>query len=81
MKHRHLTDDAGYTLPAIDDILDRGDAAAWADLAGEIERTPFGSVAERVLQICAAHPMYGTCLLWPAFVALVRSEGVDERAT
>ena len=60
-------------------MLDRGDAVTWADLAAEIERAPFGPVAERVLRICAAHKMYGTSALWPAFVALVRSEAGDKR--
>ena len=81
MKHRHLTDAAGYSLPAVDDILDRGDASAWADLAGEIERAPFGPVADRVLRICAAHEMYGTSALWQSFVELIRTEAANSRAS
>jgi hypothetical protein len=81
MTHRHLSEDAGYSLPAVDDILDRGGALAWAELAGEIEREPYGPVADRVLRICAAHTMYGTSALWQSFVELVRTEAANSRAT
>ena len=32
MRHRHLDDDAGYQLAALDDIISRGLWKDWADL-------------------------------------------------
>ena len=74
MKHRHLVDGAGFALPAIDDILDRGAAADWVELARAVLADPTGSIADDVLRICAAHRMYGTSDLWMEFVALARAE-------
>ena len=74
MKHRHLTDDAGLTLAAIDDILDRGDPTDWSDLWQVIEGDPYGPVAADVVRICNAHAMYGTSRLWPAMISQAQQE-------
>jgi hypothetical protein len=74
MKHRHLSDDAGWSVPAIDDILDRGRPEDWAELGNEVLRAPYGEIAQRVVHICENHYMYGTSRLWAAFVALARNE-------
>lgn len=78
MIHRHLDYSRG-TPPsqlgpaAIDDLLDRGDLADWAPLARAVADEPWGSVAEVVLHLCTAHPMYGTSPLWRAYIAARRA--------
>ena len=74
MKHRHLTDDAGLSPAAIDDILDRGEPGDWTDLWRVVEADPFGRVAEDVLRLCREHAMYGTSRLWPAMIAQARED-------
>jgi hypothetical protein len=71
VRHRHLdypedtsVDQLGRA--AIDDLLDRGDLADWAPLVSVIARDPYGQLADVVLRLCAAHPMYGTSVLWSA---------------
>jgi hypothetical protein len=81
MIHRHL-DYPKDTPPdrlgpaAIDDLLDRGDLDDWAPLARAVAAEPWGSVAETILHLCAAHPMYGTSLLWPAYISLCRARAL-----
>ena len=72
MNHRHLTADAGFSLPAIDDILDRGLPEHWVDLRNEVLRDPYGTVANDVLRICAQHHMYGTSRLWADLISMLR---------
>ena len=74
MIHRHLdyskqTPPANLGRAAIDDLLDRGDLEDWAPLAKAVAAEPWGSVADTILQLCDAHPMYGTSPLWGAYVA------------
>lgn len=76
--HRHLDLPEGISpeelpLDALDDVLDRGDLDDWRQLAAAIERDPNGPLAERVLSLCAAHEMYGTSRLWPAFIERARA--------
>ncbi len=77
MRFRHL-DYAGSApveelgAAAIDDLLDRGDLDAWQPIASAVRRDPFGPLAETVLKLCAAHAMYGTSILWPAWIARLR---------
>lgn len=54
---------------AIDDLLDRGDLEAWAPLLRAVGRDPWGSIAETILRLCDAHPMYGTSALWRTWIA------------
>jgi Helix-turn-helix domain len=81
MIHRHLDYPHG-TPPdqlgaaAIDDLLDRGDLHDWAPLARAVAAEPWGSVAETILRLCAAHPMYGTSPLWNAYVATCRARAM-----
>lgn len=67
MKHRHLTHE-GFTLAAIDDILDRGGLQDWAPLLREVRRDPNGPVAHRVAQVIEHHRMYGTTGAWSRFL-------------
>lgn len=78
MIHRHLDYPAGTPLAelgaaALDDLLDRGDLADWRPLAQAIAADPFGDLAARVLDLCAANPRYGTSPLWRAWVARRRA--------
>ena len=77
MRFRHLDYDAETAVAelgpaAIDDLLDRGDLAAWAPLARAIRRDPGGVLADTVLRLCEAHPMYGTCSMWRIWIERLR---------
>ena len=72
MKHRHLRDGVGYALPAIDSILEFGDDEDLAALRAEVERDPFGTVADGVLKIARAHRMEGISDEWIFFVEQLR---------
>jgi hypothetical protein len=43
-------------------------------LVSAITRDPYGQLADVVLHLCAAHPMYGTSVLWPAWIRRLRQE-------
>ena len=78
MIHRHLdyprdTPPSQLGPAAIDDLLDRGDLDDWAPLARTVAAEPWGSLAQTILGLCAAHPMYGTSSLWRAYVASCRA--------
>jgi DNA-binding XRE family transcriptional regulator len=73
MRHRHLdvdpaTPPSALGAAALDDLLDRGNLEDWQPLLVEIRRDPHGALAERVLQLVADHPMYGTSPLWRSWV-------------
>lgn len=77
MIHRHLSYPAGTSpdqLPsaALVDLLDRGDLEAWRPIAAAIRADPMGLLAERVLQLLDAYPMYGTTVLWRAWIERCR---------
>jgi hypothetical protein len=72
MPHRHLADPASLSLMALDDVLDRGSPGDWSALVRILRADPHGTVSEKVLHLCHAHPMYGTSKLWPAIVAKLR---------
>jgi len=67
MQHRHLVEGVGYTLAAIDDILDRGQLADWAELGLAVRYDR--ELARRVLSIARATQRYGSTPFWEAFVA------------
>jgi hypothetical protein len=73
MKHRHLNHEE-LTLAALDDILERGDLRDWAPLILEIQREPFGEVAQKVLQICDNHEIYGSTRLFRRLVEFNRKK-------
>ncbi|HEY4028647.1 MAG TPA: hypothetical protein VGO86_19630, partial [Candidatus Dormibacteraeota bacterium] len=78
MIHRHLdhpkgTPPAQLGPAAIDDLLDRGDLDDWAPLASIVANEPWGSLADTIVRLCAAHPMYGTSRLWTAYVGACRA--------
>ena len=59
---------------AIDAILDRGDLEAWRPLRDAVRDEPFGVVADTILRLCAAHPMYGTSAIWTTWIERLRAE-------
>ena len=84
MHFRHLDYPASLAIvefgpAALDDLLDRGDHEAWRPIAREIARDPFGDLATTVLQLCDAHPMYGTCALWRHWIHR-RRHATDQHA-
>lgn len=86
ISHRHLdvapgTPPEELPLDALDDLLDRGTFDDWGALARALQRDPHGALAERLLQLCVAHDMYGTSRLWPAFIARLRAHDVRPQAS
>jgi hypothetical protein len=71
MKHRHLNHE-GFTLAAIEDILERGGIPDWAPLLREIEAHPFGEVADKTLRICNARDIYGSSKLFRGLIESAR---------
>lgn len=63
---------------ALDDLLNRGDLADWAPLTRALAVDPFGGLADTVLALCDAHPMYGTSKLWPAWITGLRNRNAPE---
>lgn len=56
MSHRHLTDAAGreLTKAAIEDVITRGEFAAWRGLARAIRADDSGRIRRRVQKVAAA---------------------------
>jgi len=83
VRHRHLDYPADSTVAArgpaaLDDLLDRGDLADWAPLARAVANDPHGALAETVLRVVGAHPMYGTAPLWRAWIVRARRRDADQ---
>jgi hypothetical protein len=53
MLHRHLNDGAGYILPAIDDVIERGKRADWAQLRSAALEDR--AVMENIFRVALAH--------------------------
>jgi len=86
MEFRHLDYPEGTPVEelgpaALDDLLERGDLADWAPLARAVRNDPWGEVANTVLRICDAHPMYGTSTLWRAWIERLRANSAPPSRT
>lgn len=86
MAFRHLDYpmDADVTVlgpAAIDALLERGDLDSWAPLLRVVAGDPFGSLADTILRISDAHPMYGTSALWRDWIARRRGRSTPEMIT
>lgn len=73
MEFRHLDYPPGTPVvelgpAALDALLDRGDLENWTPLVRAIADDPWGETADTVLRLCEAHPMYGTSMLWRAWI-------------
>ena len=82
MRFRHL--DYRMNTPveklgpaALLDLLERGDLESWAPLAAAIRAAPHGELAETVLRLVDAQPMYGTSTLWREWIEGLRRTGED----
>jgi hypothetical protein len=51
MNHRHI-EGHGYSLAAIDDVIERGGRVDWAELRDSAKADP--SLFGKILQVCAA---------------------------
>ena len=78
MDHRHLNH-TGFTLAAIDDIIERGQLPEWQPLLAAIRRDPEGVIAEKTLRICDANPVYGSSQVFRGFIEFCRRERVRDR--
>lgn len=81
MRFRHLEYEADTAVAdlgpaAIDDLLERGDLEAWAPLGRAIRQDPGGELADTVLRLCEAHPMYGTGSMWRTLIERLRHGSV-----
>lgn len=86
MIHRHLDIPEGTPVEslgaaAIDDLLDRGDLTDWVPLARAIAAEPGGRLADLVIHLCDAHPMYGTSLLWKSWIVGLRTSPASDDDT
>ena len=79
LAHRHLTDAAGreLTKAAIDDIILRGDVAAWRKLFKAMRDDTSGRVTRRVREVATAAAQDVKA---KAFAALLQRVGVSLRA-
>ena len=84
MIHRHLRVPPGtppeeLPLAAVVNLLERGDLDDWRPLAAAIRRDPHGRLADDVLRLVDAHPMYGTSPLWRAWIdrCRARADGAE----
>jgi len=82
MIHRHLSYRATTPVEALPsaalvDLLDRGDLEAWKPLVAALRLDPHGPLADRLLNLLDAYPMYGTSSLWRAWIerCRIRAEG------
>ena len=73
MEHRNLNHN-GFTLAAIDNILERGELSDWLPLLNAIENDPFGEVADKTLKICNEHDIYGSSIVFKRFVENAREK-------
>lgn len=64
MKHRGIKPGYEWTTAAIADVLDRGTADDWRELASRIRADRSGTYARAVRQILAHMDLYGTKTLW-----------------
>jgi transcriptional regulator with XRE-family HTH domain len=84
--HRHLEIDPRTPVEAIPaaalaDLLERGDLDDWRPIAAAVARDPDGELAERVLRIVDAFPVYGTSALWRAWIDRCRAREEGRRAS
>lgn len=86
MRFRHLDYAPGTPVhqlgpAALDALLDRGDLEAWQPLLRAVAQDPQGPVADTVLCLCAAHPMYGTSALWSVWIDRCRENEAEQGQT
>jgi hypothetical protein len=73
--HRHLLGEAGYSVAAVEDILDRGGVDDWRELAAAVRSDPHGAPAHALEAVLANRYMYGTTVIWARFLQRCRGDG------
>jgi hypothetical protein len=86
MRFRHLdypmdTEVTHLGPAAIDALLGGGDLDTWTPLLRVVASDPFGPLADTILRICDAHPMYGTSPLWRDWIGRRRGRPAPETTT
>jgi len=79
MQHRNLNHH-GFTLAAIDNIIERGLIPDWEPLMRAIASDPFGEIARKTLSVCENHRVYGGTSVFEEFVAKSRLEWSRKRS-
>lgn len=74
MEHRHILPGFEDTVPAVEDVLDRGSVDDWRELARRVVDDPDGPAARSLQVVLDNVPMYGTTALWRHFLEEVRAE-------
>ncbi len=85
MRFRHLDypDDTPVTElgpAAVHALLERGDLADWGPLARAVRADPQRALADVILRIGAADPMYGTSALWGVWIQRLRGADRSPRS-
>lgn len=65
----------------IDALLESGDLDSWVRLLRVVASDPFGPLADTILRISDAHPMYGTSTLWRDWIARRRGRPAPDTTT
>ncbi len=82
MRHRHIVEGFEDSVPAVEDILDRGSVEDWRELARKVRQNPHGEAARSLRIVLANTYMYGTTAIWRAFLERVerrhRQEGCPQ---
>ncbi|MDA8065061.1 MAG: hypothetical protein M0031_06090 [Thermaerobacter sp.] len=71
MRHRHLNPGFEDSVPAVEDVLERGHLDDWRDLAREILANPAGTRVQSLRTVLSYYDGYGTARLWKDFLRRV----------
>lgn len=71
MRHRNLNPGYEDSIPAVEDVLERGHLADWRELAQKILADPHGPYAESLRTVLSYYDGYGTARLWRDFLGRV----------
>lgn len=82
MRHRHIVEGHEHTVPAVEDVLDRGTVADRRDLAAVVRADPRGATATALATVLSHTDMYGTTRLWRRFLERldIEAQSADRRA-
>lgn len=77
MKHRYF-DAQGYTIAAIDSVLERGSFQDFLELVREIKNDPFGDASRNALAACQGNYVPGYSNLLASCVTVARGQNVSQ---
>lgn len=58
----------------LDDIIARGTIPDWVPLIREIQKDPFGVIADKTINVCENHQVYGSTRYFELLVQTCRDE-------